>query len=37
MSNDRSVILKADWSLFGCIIVMAQGHNLEMQEILTHP
>ena len=37
MFNGRSVILKADRSLFRRVIVMTQGHNLEMQEILTHP
>ena len=24
-------------SLFGCIIVMAQGHSLKMEDILSHP
>ncbi|KAI0215013.1 hypothetical protein LSAT2_032961, partial [Lamellibrachia satsuma] len=36
-SNGRAIILKADRSLFGHIIVMAQGSNLEMTDILSHP
>lgn len=36
-SSGRSVILKADRSLFGRIIVMAQGRSLHMEEILSHP
>ncbi|KAK3728046.1 hypothetical protein QZH41_015787, partial [Actinostola sp. cb2023] len=36
-SSGRSIILKADRSLFARIIVMAQGRNLEMEEILKHP
>ena len=36
-SNGRAIILKADRSLFGRIIVMAQGSNLEMTDILSHP
>ena len=31
------IILKADRSLFGRIIVMAQGRNLKMEDILSHP
>ena len=31
------IILKADRSLFGRIIVMAQGRNLRMEDILSHP
>lgn len=29
--------MKADRSLFGCIVVMAQGRNLKMGDILSHP
>ena len=29
--------MKADRSLFGRIIVMAQGRNLKMEDILSHP
>jgi len=36
-SSGRVAILKANRSLFGRIIVMAQGHNLKMEEILSHP
>ena len=36
-SSGRVIILKADRSLFGRIIVMAQGHNLRMEDILSHP
>ena len=36
-SNGRVIILKADRSLFGRIIVMAQGRNLKMEDILFHP
>ncbi len=35
-SNGRVIILKADRSLFGHIIVMAQGCNLRMEDILSH-
>ena len=36
-TNERSIILKADRSLFGRIIVIAQGRNLQMDYILSHP
>ena len=36
-SSGRVIILKADRSLFGRIIVMAQGRNLKMEDILLHP
>ena len=36
-SSGRVFILKADKSLFGRIIVMAQGRNLKMEDILSHP
>ena len=36
-SAGRVIILKADRSLFGRIIVMAQGRNLKMDDILSHP
>ena len=36
-SCGRVIILKADRSLFGRIIVMAQGRNLKMEDILSHP
>ena len=36
-SSGRVAILKADRSLFGRIIVMAQGCNLKMEDILSHP
>ena len=36
-SSGRAIILKADRSFFGCIIVMAQGHSLQMEDILSHP
>ena len=36
-SSGRVIILNADRSLFGCIIVKAQGHNLKMEDILSHP
>ena len=36
-SSGRAIILKADRSLFGRIIVMAQQHNLQMEYILSHP
>ena len=36
-SGGRTVVLKADRSLFGRIVVMAQGRNLQMEEILSHP
>ena len=36
-SSGRVIILKADRSLFGRIIVMAQGRNLKMEDILSHP
>ena len=35
--NDRSIILKADRSLFGRIIVIAQERSLQMDAILSHP
>lgn len=35
--SGRSVILQADRALFGCIIVMAQGRNLQMADVLSHP
>ena len=34
--SGRVTILKADRSLFGRIIVMAQGRNLQMDDILSH-
>ena len=36
-TNGKNVILKADRSLFGRIIVMAQRRNLKMEDILSHP
>ena len=36
-SSGRVTILKADRSLFGRIIVMAQNRNLQMDVILSHP
>ena len=36
-SSGRVIILKADRSLFGRIIVMVQGRNLKMEDILLHP
>ena len=36
-SSGRVTILKADRSLFGRIIVIAQGRNLQMDDILLHP
>ena len=36
-SSGRVAILKADRSPFGRIIVMAQGSNLKMEDILSHP
>ena len=36
-SGGRIVILKADRSLFGRIIVMAWGRDLKMDDILSHP
>jgi hypothetical protein len=36
-SSGRVIILKADRSLFGRIIVMAQGRSLQMEDILSHP
>ena len=36
-TKDRSIILKADRSLFGRIIVIAQERSLQMNTILSHP
>lgn len=36
-SNGRSVILKADRTLFGRIIVMAQDRDFHMSDVLAHP
>ena len=36
-SSGRVIILKAYRSLFGRIIVMAQGCSLKMEDILSHP
>ena len=36
-SSGRLIILKADRSLFGRIIVMAERRNLKMEDILSHP
>ena len=36
-SSGRVAILKAYRSMFGGIILMAQGRNLKMDEILSHP
>ena len=36
-ASGKEVILKADRSLFGRIIVVAQGRNLHMEDVLTHP
>ena len=36
-TNNRSIILKADRSLFGRIIVIAQERSLQMDAILSHP
>ena len=33
----RAIVLKAYRSLFGRIFVMAQGRNLKMMNILSHP
>ena len=37
LSDSEGYHLKADRSLFGCIIVMAQGRDLKMENILSHP
>lgn len=36
-SSGRVIVLKADRSLFGRIIVMAQGRNLQIEDVLSHP
>ena len=36
-SSARAIILNSDRSLFGHIIVMAQGRSLQMEDILSHP
>ena len=36
-SSGRAIILKADRSLFGRIIVMSQARSLRMEEIFCHP
>ena len=36
-TNERSIILKADRSLFGRIIVIAQERSLQIDYILSHP
>ena len=36
-SKGRAIILKADRSLFGRIVVMAQARSLRMEDILCHP
>ena len=36
-SSGRVTFLKADRSLFGRIIMMAQGRNLQMEDNLSHP
>lgn len=36
-SDGRTVILKADRSLFGRMIVMAQARDIELQEVLANP
>jgi len=36
-TNERSIILKAERSLFGRIIVIAQARSLQMDYILSHP
>jgi hypothetical protein len=36
-TSSSAVILKADRSLFGRIIVMAENRNLQMAQILAHP
>ena len=36
-TNGKNIILKADRSLFGRIIVMAQSRNLKMEDIFSHP
>lgn len=36
-SGGKTVVLKADRSLFGRIVVMALGRNLQMEDILSHP
>jgi len=36
-TSGKEIILKTDRSLFGRIIVMAQGRNLKMEYILSHP
>ena len=35
--SEKEIILKADRSLFGRIIVMAQERSLQMKDILSHP
>ena len=35
--NDRTIILKADPSLFGLRIIMGQSRELDMKEMLSHP
>ena len=36
-SKGRTIILKADGSMFGHIVLMAQAHSLLMEDILRHP
>jgi len=35
--SGRCVILKADRALFGRVIVMGHGRNLQMADVLSHP
>ena len=36
-SSGKEIILKADMTLFGRIIVMAQKRSIQMENILSHP
>ena len=36
-ASGKEVILKADRTLFGRIILVAQGRNLHMEDVFTHP
>ena len=36
-SSGKEIILKADRTLFGRIIVMAQKRSIQMENILSHP
>ena len=36
-SSGRATILNEDGSMFSHMIVMAQGHSLQMEDLLSHP